>query len=206
MKTKSSKTHFVSPQIRDLSKEERQALDVVRDVLCGRVIRDVIGKIPACLSIDNKDRPLVLDKLIVDKIRRDYGNIVAENLVINVYDWDLGINNVDGNADKINLVKRIPDSLNHLVVAANRDNGFFMVTHFEVVTKSPKNLKRLLGRGSVLDRFGRTPSDFEEIGSLHVNSSREERSSLGRFSGVEMIDKESIASEEAGVKRRDADI
>jgi hypothetical protein len=81
-----------------------------------------------------------------------------------------------------------------------------MVTHFEVVTKSPKELKRLLGRGSVLDSFGRTPSDSEIIGSLHVNSSREERSSLGRFSGVETNDKESVASEEAGVKCLDVDI
>ena len=96
MKTKSSKTYFVSLEIRELTREERLALDVVRDILCGRVTRDVIGKIPACLSIDNKDRPLVLDKLIVDKVRRDHGNIVAENLVINVHDWDFGIKNMDG--------------------------------------------------------------------------------------------------------------
>ena len=107
MKTKSSKTRFASLQIRELVKEERRALDVVRDVLCGRVMRDVIGKIPACLSIDNKDRPLVLDKLIVNKIRRDHGNIIAENLVINVYEWDFGIKNMDKNRDRINLIKII---------------------------------------------------------------------------------------------------
>ena len=193
-KLKLSKTHFVSPQIRELVKEERQALDAVRDVLCGRVERGVIGGIPAFMCEDDKEHPLVLDKFIVDKIRRDHGNIMAENLVINVYDWDFGTKNVDKNPDKINLVKRIPNSLNHLVVAANRNNGFYIVTHFEVVTKSPKELKRLLKRGDVLDRFGRTPSDFKEIGSLHVNSSCEERSSLGRFSGVETIDRSGVPS------------
>src|ERR1035437_8930234 len=147
MKTKSTKTCFVSLQIRELTKEERKALDVVRDVLCGRVQRDVIGKILACLSIDNKDRPLVLDKLIVDKIRRDHGNIIAENLVINVHDWDFGIKNIDNNLDKITLIKKVPGSQRYLVIGANRDNGFFMVTHFEVVTKFEDKLKRLLKRG-----------------------------------------------------------
>src|ERR1035437_7748421 len=160
MKTKSSKTYFVSLQIRELTKGERKSLDVIRDVLCGRVDREVIGKIPACLSIDGKDRPLVLDKIIVDKVRRDHGNIIAEKLVINVHDWDFGIKNVDGNADKINLVKRIPGSMNHLVAAAHRIDGFFIVTHFEVVTKFRRKLKHLLERGDVLDRFGRTASDF----------------------------------------------
>jgi hypothetical protein len=254
MKTKSTKTCFVSLQIRELTKEERKALDVVRDVLCGRVQRDVIGKILACLSIDNKDRPLVLDKLIVDKIRRDHGNIVAENLVINVHDWDFGIRNMDGNPDRINLIKMIPNSNNYIVIGAIRNNGFYMVTHYEAFPKKGSNklksllgrgdlldrsgvpseapsilsvesekvsddnnikllneklsklknnvnnkeankLKRLLKREDVLDRFGRTPSDFEEIGSLHVNSFYKKQSSLERFSGVETNDRRGVPSE-----------
>jgi hypothetical protein len=195
MKTKSSKTYFVSLQIRELTKEERLALDVVRDVLCGRADREVIGKIPACLSIDNKDRPLVLDKSIVNKIRGDHGNIVAENLVINVHDWDFGIKNMDKDPDKITLVKTIPSSQNYLIAGAKRDNGFFMVTHFEVITKFPRKLKHLLKRGDVLDHSGRTPSDSEIIGSLHVNSSKEKRSSLERlFSGVEMSERSGVPS------------
>jgi len=196
MKTKSSKTYFASLQLRELTREERLALDVVRDVLCGRVDREVIGKIPACLSIDNKDRPLVLDKSIVNKIRGDHGNIVADNLVINVHDWDFGIKNMDKDPDKITLVKTIPSSQNYLIAGAKRDNGFFMVTHFEVITKFPRKLKHLLKRGDVLDHSGRTPSDSEIIGSLHVNSSKEERSSLERlFSGVETIDRSGVPSE-----------
>ena len=98
--------------------------------------------------------------------------------------------------------------MNHFVVAAHKVDGFFIVTHFEVVTKVRTKLKRLLKRGDALDRFGRTPSDFEEIGFLHVNSSRlEERSSLERlFSGVEADDKGSVASEGNGVKHLDVDI
>jgi hypothetical protein len=195
MKTKSTKTCFVSFQIRELTKEERKALDVVRDVLCGRVPRDVIGKIPACMCFDNKDRPLVLDKVIVEKIRRDHGNIIAENLVINVHDWDFGIKNMDRNPDRITLVKKITGSKNYLVIGANRDDWFFVVTHFEVVTRFEEKLKRLLKRGDVLDRFGRTPSGFEKTSSLHINSSCEERSSLERFSGVETIDRSGVPSE-----------
>jgi hypothetical protein len=188
MPTKSSKTRFVSLEIRGLSKEERLALDVVRDVLCGRVTRDVIGKIPACLSTDNKDRPLVLDKLIVEKIRRDHGNIIAENLVINVHDWDFGIKNMDKDPDKITLVKTIPDSHNYLIAGAKRDNGFFMVTHFEVVSEEGGNqLKSLLGRGDILDRSGvpsrapaTSPIKLEKVSSdndaelLKVNDSKSE--------------------------------
>jgi hypothetical protein len=206
MKTKSTKTPFVSLQIRELTKEERKALDVVRDVLCGRVQRDVIGKIPTCMCFDDKDRPLVLDKIIVEKIRRDHGNIIAENLVINVHDWDFGIKNMDRNPDRITLVKKITGSQNYLVIGANRDNGFFVVTHFEVVTRFEEKLKRLLKRGDVLDRFGRTPSGFKKTSSLHINPSCEERSSLERFSGVETIDKKSIASEGDEVKYQDVDI
>lgn len=172
MKTKSTKTHFVSLQIRELTKEERLALDVVRDVLCGRVDRGIIGKIPAYLSIDGKDRPLVLDTYIVGKIRRDHGNIIAENLMINVYDWDFGIKNMDRNPDRITLVKKVSSSQNYLIVGANRDNGFFMVTHFEVIPRSQEELKRLLKRGDVLVRFGGTPS--EKSDSPHINSSKEE--------------------------------
>jgi hypothetical protein len=166
MKTKSTKTYFVSLQIRELTKKERLALDIVRDILCGRVDREVIGKIPACLSIDGVDRPLVLDKYIVDKIRRDHGNIIAENLVINVHDWDFGIRNVDRKPNRINLVKVIPGSNNYLVLAANRENGFYIVTHYEVVSDKINNrLKNLLNRGSLLDRSG-VPSEAPSVSSI----------------------------------------
>ena len=54
--------------------------------------------------------------------------------------------------DKINLIKTIPNSENYLLIAANRDNGFYAVTHFETETSDHINLQRLLGRGSVVSR------------------------------------------------------
>ncbi|MDR3558735.1 MAG: hypothetical protein P4L61_04325 [Candidatus Pacebacteria bacterium] len=166
MKNKSAKTRFVSPQIRELTKEEKKSLDVVKDVLCGRVLRDVIGKVPACMCFDNKDRPLVLDMLIVKKIQKDHGAIVAENLVINAHDWDFGLKNVDKKQNRINLIKMMPNSNNYLVLAANRENGLYIVTHYEVVSEgNDRKLKDLLKRGSLLDRSG-VPSGAPSVSPI----------------------------------------
>ena len=46
----------------------------------------------------------------------------------------------------------MPGTNNYFLIAANRYNGYYIVTHFETEAYNPKNLKRLLERGNVLNR------------------------------------------------------
>lgn len=102
--------------------------------------------------MDGKERPIILSKDIIDKIEYDHGKICLENLIVSIHEWEYAVMYPYKNIDKINLIKCIPDSYNYLVVAANRNNGFYIVTHFETKSKNDKNLKRLLGRGNVINR------------------------------------------------------
>lgn len=158
--TKKPKTQFKSGQIRDLKSEEQSSLQKVKAVLDGKSKTEVIAHTPGFVSFDGKERPLILSSDIKNKITNDHGKISAENLVINANDWDAVLKNVkspDGkkiNPDKINLIKKIPGSNNVLVIAANRDNGFFTVTHYELISDSGNELKSLLGRGDLFNRSG----------------------------------------------------
>lgn len=149
---KPKKSLFISKQIRDLNNKEKRYNKKLKRLLNKETGIETIGYIPSSLSFDNKERPLVLSREIVDKIENDHGLFCSENIVINTHDWDYFILNFDKNIDRINIIKLIPDSDNYLLTVANRDNGFYMVTHFETVSSDQKNLKRLLGRGNVVSR------------------------------------------------------
>lgn len=62
--------------------------------------------------------------------------------------------NVRGNRDKINLIYPTTDE-GFLRIAANRDNGFYIVTHYENIGGKSQKLKNLLEKGDFLDRNGR---------------------------------------------------
>lgn len=139
---KPKKTLFISKQIRGLSNKEKRYLKKIKRLLNKESLVETIGYIPSGLSFDNKKRPLVLHQEIVNKIENDHGLICPENIVINTHDWEYIILNFDKNVDRINIIKLIPNSYNYLLMAANRDNGFYIVTHFETVsideeTKTP---------------------------------------------------------------------
>lgn len=157
------KTQFKSPQIRDLKPEEQVSLQKVNAVLNGTSKTEIIAHTPDFVSNDGKERPLVFSSEIANKIK-SHGNLIPENLVLNANDWDYAIKNVDGNPDKINLIKKIPNSDNFLVIGANRDNGYFTVTHFEYSSKNGQELKNLLqNKGDALDKFGRTPESTTPV-------------------------------------------
>lgn len=172
------KTQFISTKMRDLTPEEVPALNKVNDIISGKSKTEVIAHTPDFASFDNKERPLILSKEIVAKIK-NHGDLVPENLVINANNWDYLIKNVDGNRDKINLIKKIPGTDNFLILGANRDNGFFTVTHYEVQARNSNKLKNLLvKKGDALDNTGRP------IVPSFATPSKEVASQLDRISGV----------------------
>jgi hypothetical protein len=149
---KPKKTPFISKQIRPLNKMEMIYLYRLNQVINHKSNKESIAYLRCDVSIDNKIRSLIISRDIIDKIESDHGPICAENMIINAHEWDYCILNVDDKPDRINLIKIIPNSDNYLVIAAHRDNGFFIVTHFETESKNGNNLKRLLKRGNVLNR------------------------------------------------------
>lgn len=155
---KNINSKFVSPQIRETTTQENVYLGNLKEIKNGDVDIETIGRAPAVLSRDSKARPIVLSKTILGKIESVHGNINEPNLIINTNDWDMALKNVDKNPDKINLVKKIPNSENYLVTSAVRNNGFFMITHFETIVTMGNELKSLLGRGDLISKDARPES------------------------------------------------
>lgn len=165
------KTRFVSRKIRKLRPEELSGLEAVISVLSGDAGYESIAMIPSFVSVDGKQRSLLFSKFIADKILRDHGELLPENFVINANDWDGVLINVRSfrngvlespNLGKINLIKKIPNSNNFLLIAAEKQNGFFILTHFETIVENGNQLKSLLGRGDLLGPTGTPlgPADF----------------------------------------------
>ncbi len=150
--TKPKKSPFVHGPILSLNKKEEMYLWKLKDIIKYKSTHENIGYMPQSLSNDSKTRPLILSREIFRKIQFDHGRICPENMIINAHRWEYIVSYPYDNIDKIVLIKNIPDSHNYFVLAANRNNGFYIVTHFEVETMTDKNLKRLLGRGNVLSR------------------------------------------------------
>lgn len=146
------KSQFTSKIITNLKAEQSFFCERAKVLLKRESVLETLVFLPGKLSKDGKVRPLVLSLEIVDKIQSDHGNIIPENLICNAHDWEFATIDMDNNPDKINLIKLIPETDNYLLIAANRDNGFYTVTHFETQTTNNRNLKRLLNRGNVLNR------------------------------------------------------
>jgi CRISPR/Cas system-associated protein endoribonuclease Cas2 len=149
---KPKKSEFISKQIKPLNKMEMIYLHRLNQVINNKSEKESIAYTPSEVSEDGKIRQLIISKKIIDKIQSDHGKICAENMIINAHEWDYCVLNVDEKPDRINLVKIIPNSNNYLIIAADKSNGFFAVTHFETESKNGNNLKRLLKRGNVLNR------------------------------------------------------
>ncbi len=149
---KFKKSAFISKQIFNLTNKQERYNKKLKRLLSYKSNLETIGYLSSNLSFDNKERPLHLSREIVDKIESDHGPICAENIIINTHKWEYLILNFDKNVDRINIIKLVPNSNNYLVLAANRDNGFYIVTYFETRSLNEKNLKRLLGRGNVVSR------------------------------------------------------
>ncbi len=148
-----SKTQFITKQIRLLKNKELAYLSRLKSIVLTSNT-NCIATLPSYASFDNKSRNLILSRNIIKKIERDHGSVVLENLIINANDWDYVIKNVDQNQDKINLLKLTPYNT-ILLIGANRINGFFMLTHYEIINNRKKDkLKNLLKRGDSLNNTG----------------------------------------------------
>lgn len=165
---KRAKTQFISGKIRELLINEQVSLRTVVSVLFGTTKIGRIAVVPSFASGDLRERPLIFSKFIAAKIFKGHGEFLPENFVINANDWDGLLRNVSDTVtgskdqDRINLLKKIPCSRNYLLIAANKDNGFFVVSHFETIDGNGNKLKSLLGRGELFSKSGKplAPDEF----------------------------------------------
>lgn len=150
---KPKRSLFISETLRELNHTELSFLAAAETVIHFSHVDEVtIGYASSHFSEDNKPRPIILRKKAVEKIEFKHGEINIQNLLINIHDWDIGIKNMDYIKEKINLIKRIPNSDNFLLVSAYRENGFYVLTHFETEVLEGNELKSLLGRGDSFSR------------------------------------------------------
>lgn len=155
------KSPFRTKKLRDLDEKETELITCIEEILSGSNEQDILETLPEFVSHDSKKRPLVISLKILQKIFKDHGLFDMHNFIINMTSWEYVLKCVDGDSDRINLIKLIPKSNNFFLIGARRINGYFILTHFEVIAKNGNELKNLLRRGDVLDRSGRTPSLIE---------------------------------------------
>ncbi len=161
MVEKDKKTRFATGKMRKLRKKEGRRLQALNLLIFRKTRIAVVASIPAFVSSDGKPRDLIFSQMILDKVVRDHGEFIPENFVINANDWDAVLRNIldthtgERRSDKINLLKRIPRTGNYLLIAANKDNGFFIVSHFETLDSDGTKLKSLLGRGELFSKSGK---------------------------------------------------
>lgn len=188
------KTPFVSAQLRDLSATEKTSAAKIGSVIDGASKSEKIATVPGFVSPDGKDRPLNFTSEIADKIKNKHGIPTPENMAINANDADgiltnvLDLNTHKPNANRINLIKKVPVSDNYIILAAERTNGFFTITHFETIDdEARQKLKSLLGRGELFDpsgnplppdQFLRAPLADVSKGNSEGVSGRNDNSSL----------------------------
>lgn len=154
-KNNNKKSRFISKPIRKLNTVENYYKYKLYSMIKHDLKICTLSLLPDFVSNDGKRRSLILHKNIIAKIENSHGEIVIENLIINANNWDYVIKNVEGNIDKINLIKLIPDTTHFLTIGANRINGYFVVTHYESSPKKSSTLKNLLkNKGDSLNHIG----------------------------------------------------
>ncbi len=186
-KSEPGKSRFKAKALRILKKSEYELLQEIEEVVLGKHEQVILVLMPNFASFDNKIRPLIFSYEVAQKIVKDHGMFVFENLIITSHDWEYLIKNVDRREGKINLIKQIPNTSDYFTIGANRHNGFYVVTYYEKEAKNSKKLKNLLrNKGDALDRAGRAvyPS---------FATSSEEAASQPNLSGVR-TDKERISN------------
>ena len=155
IKNKPKKSAFISNPIRELTATEDYYKQKINSMIAYNTKMCTLALLPSFASNDDKRRSLIFKQEILNKIENDHGKIIVENLVINANNWDYVIKNIEGNKDKINLIKMISNTKHFLTIGANRINGYFVVTHYESSPKKRGTLKNLLkNKGDSLNHIG----------------------------------------------------
>lgn len=127
-----------------------------------------VGRIDWKVAYDGKERPAIFSQAIQNKIVWDHW-LDKANLLATVNQPDYIIKNVDGKADKINIIKKIEWTNDFVLIAADRQNGYFILSNCEVKSRNSKRLIKSLSRWEVvIDNVGDSSSLNHEPKNLLV--------------------------------------
>ena len=127
-----------------------------------------VGRIDWKVAYDGKERPAIFSQAIQNKIVWDHW-LDKANLLATVNQPDYIIKNVDGKADKINIIKKIEWTNDFVLIAADRQNGYFILSNYEVKSRNSKRLIKSLSRWEVvIDNVGDSSSLNHEPKNLLV--------------------------------------
>ena len=127
-----------------------------------------VGRIDWKVAYDGKERPAIFSQAIQNKIVWDHW-LDKVNLLATVNQPDYIIKNVDGKADKINIIKKIEWTNDFVLIAADRQNGYFILSNYEVKSRNSKRLIKSLSRWEVvIDNVGDSSSLNHEPKNLLV--------------------------------------
>lgn len=127
-----------------------------------------VGRIDWKVAYDGKERPAIFSQAIQNKIVWDHW-LDKANLLATVNQPDYIIKNVDGKADKINIIKKIEWTNDFVLIGADRQNGYFILSNYEVKSRNSKRLIKNLSRWEVvIDNVGDSSSLNHEPKNLLV--------------------------------------
>ena len=113
-----------------LAQELKPKTELVEKIKLWEVEKWSIAQVPAIAFNDWKIRPLELTTDRYEKIFKKHWPFSHENFVATANEWDYLIKNLGGTEGHINLLKELPDG-KALLIGARRENGAFLLTHFE---------------------------------------------------------------------------
>ena len=127
-----------------------------------------VGRIDWKVAYDGKERPAIFSQAIQNKIVWDHW-LDKANLLATVNQPDYIIKNVDGKADKINIIKKIEWTNDFVLIGADRQNEYFILSNYEVKSRNSKRLIKSLSRWEVvIDNVGDSSSLNHEPKNLLV--------------------------------------
>lgn len=142
--------HQTLSALRNLDKTEKEIKASMHKVIHGKLEKTNIVTIDGKVTFDGKPRNLYFSQRNVKDFETNHGKYSIDNFIITARSPKYILKNVDNNPDKINLIKPISWTNNYFVIGANRDNGYFVATYFEVVRNTDTSLKTLLWRGEIV--------------------------------------------------------
>lgn len=119
----------------DISWVEKEYSDNYDKIISWEWDNLAVWKIDWSIAFDGKERPAIFSQAIRDKINKDH-SLDKQNLLWTIDKPDYIIKDFDKaknpDKDKINLIRKIPWTNNFVLVAAERQNWFFILTNYEI--------------------------------------------------------------------------
>ena len=129
----------------DISKVEAKYRNNYDKVVDWEIERWEIWRIEWSVTYDGKERPAIFSKEIKEKIARDHW-LDKENMLWTLDKPDYIIKNMDGDPNRINLIRKIQWTNDYVLLSADRSNGFFILTNYEIHNNNPNRMLSSINR------------------------------------------------------------